>query len=251
MAVTGLMVLGRSIKLTTKFVSPSNIPLDFIRKNVKLRGRLHRVTERGLELEHIPITIPLISRWKSQPYEVLLIKIARVELTDAGPVCLRNELRPYRTLWFQLLARENLSLLCYLLMNRGMYFTVSLNEEILRRGLGRTVLIKELDHNSKAYWTIHKNLLRAELEAVRTGAGIWKEEIEKLNHVEKFKDSWREIWTKENPFKRRLSWRLNPEKESYYEKLKQQSENYKSKVSNCTFILKVREVLSHVKLGRR
>lgn len=51
---------------TSKFVSSSDIPIEFIRKNVKLRGRLRRITENGLEIEHIPITLPIISSWKSK-----------------------------------------------------------------------------------------------------------------------------------------------------------------------------------------
>lgn len=51
---------------TSKFTSSSDIPVEFIRKNVKLRGRLRRITENGLEIEHIPITLPIISSWKSK-----------------------------------------------------------------------------------------------------------------------------------------------------------------------------------------
>ncbi|XP_027731981.1 protein C3orf33 homolog isoform X2 [Vombatus ursinus] len=251
MAVAGVMLFARSIKLTTKFISPSEIPKEFIKNNVKLRGRLHRVTEKGLELEHIPIHVPLISSWRRQPCGVLLIKLAGVELTEAGHLWLRKELKPFQVLWFQLLARDNSSLLCYLLVNRGLYFTVSLNEEILRRGLGKTVLIKELDHNSRVYWTIHKNLLKAELKAIRRGEGIWKEDTEKSSYMEKYKGSWREIWSEDHSFKRRLLWEMDPRRKSFYERLKSQCEKYKDKLSNSSFMLKVREFLSRVKLGKR
>ena len=51
---------------TSKFTSSSDIPVEFIRRNVKLRGRLRRITENGLEIEHIPITLPVISSWRSK-----------------------------------------------------------------------------------------------------------------------------------------------------------------------------------------
>ena len=51
---------------TSKFTHSSDIPVEFIRKNVKLRGRLCRITENGLEIEHIPITLPVISSWRSK-----------------------------------------------------------------------------------------------------------------------------------------------------------------------------------------
>ncbi|XP_044523630.1 protein C3orf33 homolog isoform X2 [Gracilinanus agilis] len=66
MAVVGLILLAKSIKLTNKFISSSDIPEEFIKKNVKLRGRLRRITENGLNVEHTPITVPLISRWRSK-----------------------------------------------------------------------------------------------------------------------------------------------------------------------------------------
>ncbi|XP_074154155.1 protein C3orf33 homolog isoform X2 [Sminthopsis crassicaudata] len=251
MAVVGLMLFARSIKLTTKFISASDIPIEFIKSNVRLRGRLHRITNMGLELEHIPITIPLLSSWRKQPHGVLMVKLAGVELTEAGHLWLKNEIKPFEKLWFQLLARDNSSLLCYLLINRGLYFNVSLNEEILRRGLGRTVLIKELDHNSRIYWTIHKNLLRAELKAIRRGEGIWKEDTEKENYIAKFKGSWREIWSRDNIFHRRILWEFTKKQRSYFQILKSQYKNYKDKLTTSSFILRVREFLNHAKHGKK
>ncbi|XP_072474767.1 protein C3orf33 homolog isoform X2 [Notamacropus eugenii] len=251
MAVAGVILFARSIKLTSKFLKPSDIPIEFIKNHVKLRGRLHQITEKGLELEHIPISIPLISSWRRQPSGFLLIKLAGVELTEAGQLWLRKELRPFQVLWFQLLARDNSSLLCYVLMNRGMYFTVSLNEEILRRGLGKTVLIKELDQTSKMYWAVHKKLLKAELRAIKRGQGIWKEDTEKSSYVEKFKNSWREIWREDNPFKKMSLWELDLKRKSCCEMLKSQCKKCKGKLSNCSFALKVRELLRYMKLGKR
>ena len=51
---------------TSKFTRSSDIPVEFIRKNVKLRGRLRQITENGLEIEHIPIALPVISSWRSK-----------------------------------------------------------------------------------------------------------------------------------------------------------------------------------------
>nr|KAF6473363.1 hypothetical protein HJG63_001859 [Rousettus aegyptiacus] len=196
MAIAGIVLLLRSVRLTSKFVSSSDIPIEFIRKNVKLRGRLRRITENGLEIEHIPITLPIISSWKKEPYGFLLVKLAGVELTETGKVWLQKELKPSQILWFQLLGKENSALFCYLLVNKGKYFSVNLNEEILRRGLGRTVDVPGLNYNSKIYWKIHRNLLKAELTALKKKEGIWKEESKKESYLERLKDSWREIWKK-------------------------------------------------------
>lgn len=119
MAIAGIMLLLRSVRLTSKFTSSSDIPVEFIRKNVKLRGRLRRITENGLEIEHVPITLPIISSWRKEPYGFLLVKLAGVELTETGKVWLQKELKPSQILWFQLLGKENSALFCYLLVNKA------------------------------------------------------------------------------------------------------------------------------------
>ncbi|XP_036902578.1 protein C3orf33 homolog [Sturnira hondurensis] len=246
MAAAGIMLLLRSVRLTSKFTSSSDIPVEFIRKNVKLRGRLHRITEDGLEIEHIPITLPIISSWRKEPRGVLLVRLAGVALTDAGKVWLQKELNPSQPLWFQLLGKENSTLFCYLLVNKGRFFSVSLNEEILRRGLGKTVLVKGLDYDSKIYWKIHRNLLKAELTALKKGEGIWKEEFEKESYLEKFKGSWREIWEKDSYFKR-IGSDFNLKKESYYDKFRNTWEAWKDN----SLILKFRELKSRIHFRRK
>ncbi|XP_014686044.1 protein C3orf33 homolog isoform X2 [Equus asinus] len=250
MAAAGMMLLLRSVRLTSKFTSSSEIPVEFIRRNVKLRGRLRRITDSGLEIEHIPITLPIISSWRKEPCGVLLVQLAGVELTETGKMWLQKELKPSQLLWFQLLGKENSTLFCYLLVNRGRYFTVSLNEEILRRGLGKTVLVKGLNHDSKIYWRIHRNLLKAELTALKKREGIWKEESEKESYLEKFKGSWREIWGKYSNLKKTGS-DFNLKKESYYDKFRRTYEAWKDNMSNYSLILKFREFTSRIHFRRK
>eukprot|EP00063_Salmo_salar_P095999 XP_014070834.1 PREDICTED: protein C3orf33 homolog isoform X1 [Salmo salar] len=61
LAIAGVIVISRSIKLITRFGVASEIPARFIEKNVSLRGRVQTITEIGLEVEHIPIYIPVLS----------------------------------------------------------------------------------------------------------------------------------------------------------------------------------------------
>ncbi|KFO27914.1 protein C3orf33 homolog [Fukomys damarensis] len=249
MAIAGIMLFLRSVRLTSKFTRSSDIPAEFIRKNVKLQGRLHRITENGLEIEHIPITLPIISSWRKEPCGVLLVKLAGVELTEAGKVWLQKELKASQLLWFQLLGKENSMLFCYILVNKGRYFSVNLNEEILRRGLGKTVLVKGLNYNSKTYWTVHRKLLRAELMAIKKGEGIWKEESEKESYLEKFKGSWKEIWKKESYLKATGS-DFYLKKGSCYNKLRTY-ETWKENMSNYSLILKFRELMSCLRFRRK
>ncbi|XP_054241746.1 protein C3orf33 homolog [Indicator indicator] len=178
MAVAGVLVLARSVRMTTKFTSALDIPVEFVTKNVKLRGKLHHITEKGLEVEHIPISIPLITsiqrKWQSKG--LLLVKLAGVEWAPSGMAWLQQELKPKQMIWFQLLGREELALECLVLVNKGRFLSVCLNEEILRQGLGRTVPIKGLPHDSHLHWKLHRRLLRAELKALKKHKGIWQEE---------------------------------------------------------------------------
>ncbi|XP_054022498.1 protein C3orf33 homolog [Dryobates pubescens] len=178
MAVAGVLVLARSVRLTAKFTSAVDIPVEFVRKNVKLRGKLHHVTEKGLEVEHIPISLPLITsiqrKWQSKG--LLLVKLAGVELAPSGMAWLQQELKPKQMIWFQLLGREELALECLVLVNKGRFLSVCLNEEVLRRGLGRTVPIEGLPHDSLLHWKLHRRLLRAEYKALKKHKGIWQEE---------------------------------------------------------------------------
>ena len=103
---------------TSKFTRSSDIPVEFIRKNGKLRGRLCWITENGLEIEYTPITLPVISSWRKEPCGVLLIKLTGVELIETGKGWLQKELKPSEVLWFQLLGKDNSALFCYLLVNK-------------------------------------------------------------------------------------------------------------------------------------
>uniref|UniRef100_A0A8D2Q7G8 Chromosome 3 open reading frame 33 n=1 Tax=Varanus komodoensis TaxID=61221 RepID=A0A8D2Q7G8_VARKO len=168
---------------TTKFTNALEIPPEFIKKNVKLRGRLHQITEQGLQIEHVPITLPIISSFQRR-YGLLLIRLAGVAPTPSGIDWLKEELKPAQMVWFQLLGRKNLELDCLVVVKKGRFSSVCLNEEILRNGLGRTVPIEGLTHESQIFWKLHRRLLQAELKAVKKSKGIWKEET----FIEKFKE---------------------------------------------------------------
>ncbi|NWS36614.1 CC033 protein, partial [Polioptila caerulea] len=163
---------------TTKFTSPLDIPVEFVEKNVKLRGKLHHITEKGLEVEHIPISIPFFTaiQRKWQPQGLLLIRLAGLELAPGATAWLKQELLPKQPLWFQLLGRDSSALECLVLVHKGGLLSTCLNEELLSQGLARAARIEGLPHHSRLYWKLHKRLLRAELKAVKKNKGIWKDQ---------------------------------------------------------------------------
>uniref|UniRef100_F6Z7C8 Chromosome 3 open reading frame 33 n=1 Tax=Xenopus tropicalis TaxID=8364 RepID=F6Z7C8_XENTR len=66
LAVAGVLLFARSIRLTSKFTSAKDIPLEFIKKNVKLRGKLLSITGDTLEVEHVPISLPIVAAFQSK-----------------------------------------------------------------------------------------------------------------------------------------------------------------------------------------
>ncbi|KAG8445268.1 hypothetical protein GDO86_010157 [Hymenochirus boettgeri] len=184
LAVAGIILFARSIRLTTKFTNAKDIPEKFIKKNVKLRGKLINIIGDRLEIEHVPISLPIITYFQRKWYTqgTLFIQLAGVELTENGKLWLQEQLRPSQILWFQLLNREESVLDCFILVDQGGIFSSCLNVEILRHGLGKTVNITGLQHNTAHYWKFYKRLLKAEVKAQKKGKGLWKQEIQ-LNKV--------------------------------------------------------------------
>ncbi|XP_030044640.1 protein C3orf33 homolog isoform X1 [Microcaecilia unicolor] len=207
LVVAGAILFARSIKMTTKFKKAVDIPEEFILKNVKLRGRLLHVTEEGLEVEHIPISLPFMSSWQRrlQSNGKLLVRLAGVELTQNGKLWLHEYLKPSEMLWFQLLRRDDSVLDCFILVNRGRFFSVCLNEEVLRQGLGRAIAIEGLPQDSKRHWKFQTRLLQAELKAQKKGRGLWKEAsvLEKLTKSISTNTAVQQL-------KRFIKWMANP-----------------------------------------
>ncbi|XP_050991482.1 protein C3orf33 homolog isoform X1 [Labeo rohita] len=179
LGLAGLLIIARSIRLITKFGSAADIPARFIERNISIRGRLSNITEKGLEVEHIPIYVPLVSRLLSkpgQPVTLLDVRLAGVELTSEGQDWIGQQLKPAETVWLRLIARQNETLHCLVSVNRGSLFNTCVNEELLRYGLARTSPFVGLDPHSRIYWRLYKRFLRAESRAEKKGKGLWKEE---------------------------------------------------------------------------
>ncbi|XP_039539729.1 protein C3orf33 homolog isoform X2 [Pimephales promelas] len=178
LGIAGVLIIARSIRLITRFASASDIPARFIEKNISIRGRLRNITENGLEVEHLPIYVPLLSRLqtKRQSVSVLDVRLAGVEMTSEGHDWIAQQLKPAETLWLRLIARQNQTLHCLVSVNRGSLFNTCVNEELLRRGLARTSPLVGLDPHSRISWSLYKRLMRAERRAEKRGKGLWKEE---------------------------------------------------------------------------
>nr|XP_046245316.1 protein C3orf33 homolog isoform X3 [Scatophagus argus] len=165
----------------TKFQSVSEIPARFIERNVSLRGKVHSITERGVEVEHVPIYLPfvspLLSKHKGVGTSTMLVHLAGVEVTPEGKVWLQKNLAPAQTVWLKLISREDDTLHCLVSQSKqGSMWSCCINEEVLRLGLARTAPIVGVVPDSRLYWRLHKRLHRAEVRAERKGRGLWKQD---------------------------------------------------------------------------
>lgn len=180
LAVAGVILIARSIKLITKFQAASEIPARFIERNVSLRGKVHSITDKGLEVEHIPIYLPVISPLLTKHSGVcsspLLVHLVGVELTPEGREWLQRNLRPAQTVWLKLISQEDDILHCLVSQSRSMLWSYYINEDILRLGLARTAPITGVLPDSPLYWRLHRRLHRAEVKAQRKGLGLWMED---------------------------------------------------------------------------
>uniref|UniRef100_A0A3P9KCI5 Chromosome 3 open reading frame 33 n=1 Tax=Oryzias latipes TaxID=8090 RepID=A0A3P9KCI5_ORYLA len=180
LAVAGVILIARSIKLLTKFQAAREIPARFIERNVRLRGKVHSITEKGIEVEHVPIYLPVLSTLLSKQdvsTSTMLVHLAGVELTPEGQIWLQNTLAPTQVVWLKLISRKDNTLNCLVSHNRqGSMWGHCMNEEVLKLGLARTAPIVGVQPESRLYWRLHKRLHRAELKAEKKGRGFWKEE---------------------------------------------------------------------------
>ncbi|KAL7399686.1 hypothetical protein ABVT39_000301 [Epinephelus coioides] len=148
LAVAGVIIIARSIKLITKFQAASEIPARFIERNVSLRGKVHSITDRGIEVEHVPIYLPVLTplllKHKGVCTSPMLVHLAGVELTPEG--------------------------------RQGSMWSYCMNEEVLRQGLARTAPVVGIQPDSRLYWRLHKRLHRAEVKAEKRGQGLWKQD---------------------------------------------------------------------------
>lgn len=178
LAVAGVIVIARSIKLMTKFHTASQIPVHFVEKNVSLYGKVHSVTDKSLSVEHLPVFLPVISSFlhkkHSECTSLLQVHLAGLELTPEGSQWLQKNLLPEKTVWIKLISREDDILTCLVSQNSGVLWTYCLNDELLKLGLARTAPISGLLPDSRLFWRLHRRLHRAEVKAKRKSQGLWK-----------------------------------------------------------------------------
>ena len=210
----GLAIFSRSIRLFTRFEAGREIPLEFVRKGVRLRGRVGTVEPDGtLRVLHQPLVrLPrFFTPFRPLVPGQLSLRLAGVEVSGAGKTFLRQNLGSEfagdgKTIWFTLIHRpENAADKDVLLveatakLGKLPVWSYNLNQvpfiphlstppstllvlqELVRRGLARVPSTDAGAHvsllrSSPAYSRLVNQLLISERIADRRGVGMWQRE---------------------------------------------------------------------------
>ncbi|KRY84711.1 28S ribosomal protein S21, mitochondrial [Trichinella pseudospiralis] len=181
--LSGLYFFCRSIRLVRRFscfTTVNDIPDEFAKKHIRLRGIVSNVDWKGrLVVSHIPIVkLPFTGNQDSE----VLIHLAAVNLEESGINWLRhNLLNNY--IKFELLCKNEIdnSAVCDVSVK---YKTLpmmmkNVNREIVRRGLGQVINYTDNEHIKALhmiprYNRLVQNLLLSESYADKRGVGKWK-----------------------------------------------------------------------------
>ncbi|GAB1603838.1 protein C3orf33-like [Argonauta hians] len=170
-AAVGVLLCLRSLRPFAKFSRPEDVPRNFIKKNVKLQGRVEKVGEEGkLMVDHEPIVrLP----WhKDKP--PLAIKLAFLEITPHSRLWLLKNVSD-KHIWFRPIRISNggMSLDCIAYTKGFLGWRVNINDKMVRTGNSK--LQADIDVGSNPKLKKHlENLVKLEAQADRKGAGMWK-----------------------------------------------------------------------------
>ncbi|RCN34875.1 hypothetical protein ANCCAN_19276 [Ancylostoma caninum] len=93
--LVGVGLFLRNSRLFARFEHVAQIPKEFVRKELELKGTVREILPSGeLRVEHIPIVrLPSIFGRKKAPKGLLNIRLAGVDLSTAGQQFIAKDLR--------------------------------------------------------------------------------------------------------------------------------------------------------------
>ncbi|PAV84126.1 hypothetical protein WR25_27243 [Diploscapter pachys] len=167
-----------------KFEHVSQIPKDFIRKELELKGKIREVLPDGaLKVEHEPIIkIPFLNR-KSKNVGLLKMRLAGVELSKAGQQFITKDLRiDNKPVIFTVIKGSEQSpdeIDAEITLKKNSFSRTNLNLEVVRRGYARVPAVEDPKHlkalqTVPPYARLISRLLLSEKVADRRGIGVWE-----------------------------------------------------------------------------
>ncbi|XP_038061416.1 protein C3orf33-like [Patiria miniata] len=182
-AAIGLLVIARSIRVYQRFRRVSDIPEEFISKNMKLYGRFVALRKEPVHVivQHTPIVnFEWRQKRESDSGSGLPVHLAGLELQEGSLEYLQDRLGTQPSLRFHMLCvneANGLDCIVDLVKWKLPFRRTSLNEELLRQGLAKVSPLGGLrDHKLQTRLT--QRLLAAELRAEKKSRGVWTRERE-------------------------------------------------------------------------
>ncbi|CAH1255441.1 C3orf33 [Branchiostoma lanceolatum] len=178
LAIAGFAFAARGVRLFNKFYSVSDIPPQFIQKNVRLQGKVVHVKDQHLQVEHIPILYLRIPFLMKKREGSIGVHLAGVKFEEGGVDWLKENVHTKGVFFTMLQVNSRQQLDCVVTARRpgwrGLFSSMCLNEELVRQGLGKVAPIEGMQVGT-TYVKLTKKLLRAELVAERKRRGVWTE----------------------------------------------------------------------------
>ncbi|CAB04226.1 Mitochondrial import inner membrane translocase subunit Tim21 [Caenorhabditis elegans] len=183
--LAGVIIYLRNSRLFHKFQHVNQIPKDFIRKELELKGRVREVLPSGeLRVEHEPIMkIPFLPKRKNVDTGLLNLRLAGVELSQSGQQFLAKDLRltnkPVTFTVIKDVEGAPDAVDADVTVKRTAFGRTNLNLEVVRRGYARVPAPDQVKHLKSlqtipAYSRLISRLLMSEKVADRRGVGVWE-----------------------------------------------------------------------------
>lgn len=170
----GIVIIGRSIRIGTRFSKVDHVPKEFISRHIYLRGLIKGVdiNDSTLYISHIPITRFIWFQTKNN--DLLPVSLFGTVPTQSGVDWLKSNCIG-REVWFQLMARKQQSHIdCVVTLKKNWLRNMCINTYLIENGLAKAGHVIDdaiLDSTSLHYLNIFK---KAEIIASRKQRGIWK-----------------------------------------------------------------------------
>ncbi|CAL2033139.1 unnamed protein product [Caenorhabditis brenneri] len=183
--LAGVIIYLRNSRLFHRFQHVNQIPKDFIRKELELKGRVREVLPSGeLRVEHEPVMkIPFLPKRKNVNPGLLNLRLAGVELTQSGQQFLAKDLRlTNKPVTFTVIKEVEGApdvVDADVTVKRTAFGRTNLNVEVVRRGYARVPGPEQVKHLKSlqtvpAYSRLISRLLMSEKVADRRGVGVWE-----------------------------------------------------------------------------
>ncbi|XP_071510573.1 protein C3orf33-like [Diadema antillarum] len=188
--LTGVLLIGRSVRLMKTFYTVSDIPEEFISKQMRLRGKVKGHGRDHLHVEHLPIVKKTtlgrgLKGEKKGKKSSLPIYLAGVDLSVADMAHVVNMAPVGSLLWFRMLSvNKEQGLECIVSQRKNFLRSLILNEQLVRQGLATVRPPDPSQELSPAAVRLMQQLFKAELYAEEKAKGIWA----RLSLVERLRE---------------------------------------------------------------